>query len=139
MEKFEQIKTPTNPSEENLKWIEENETKKQNKRESRLKKIVEKNSELLQILFPEKASDFEFTYKEIKETKSSLFPGEMTTFSVFDLPAYGIFLRKKSEPENTRQIMYWLRPDIDAKKNIFEIALNQKFSGKIKESVEELQ
>lgn len=139
MEKFEQQNMPPPPTEEDLKHIEESERKKQIKRENRLKKIAETNSELLQSLFPKEANDFEIAYEEIQETKSSMFEGETTKFSSSDLPAYGIFLRLKSDPKKKYQITHWLRPDLDAKKANFEMMLNQNFTDKIKEGVEKLK
>jgi hypothetical protein len=137
MNTFEQ--TPVSiPSKENLKYIEETERKKQIKRENRLKNIVEKNSKLLETLFPEKAKEFEIVCEEIRETKSSIFEGEMTRFQPSDLPTYGIFLEARSNPENKYLIMYWTRPDLDAKKANFEMAITQSFADNIKKGVNEL-
>lgn len=60
--------------------VEEQERKNQVKRENRLKKIVERNLERLQFLFPKEADDFEITYEEIQETENSIFKGKMTKF-----------------------------------------------------------
>lgn len=139
MDNFEQRNMPPPPSEEDLKRIEELERKKQVKRENRLKKIVENNSELLQSMFPEEADNFEIVYEEIEETESSIFEGETTKFSGSDLPAYGVFLRLKSNPEKKYQIMHWLRPDLDAKKADFDMMLNQSFADRVKEGIEALK
>lgn len=111
-------------TEEDKKHVEELERKKQVKRENRLKKIVEQTLSLLQSLFPEEAGGLEIVYEEIRGTESSIFKGERTEFSGSDLPAYGILLRLKSNPEKKYQIMHWLRPDLDAKKETFEMLLN---------------
>lgn len=100
---------------------------------------MENNSELLQSLFPEEADNFEIMYEEIRETENSIFDGEMIKFSSLDLPAYGIFLRLKSNPEKKYQIMHWLRPDLDAKKSNFDMMLNQSFADNIKEGIKELK
>lgn len=140
MENFkQQFNMPPPPTEEDLKRIEETERKKQVKRENRLKKIVENNSELLQSLFPEETSYFEIAYEEIQETESSIFKGETMKFSYSDLPAYGVFLRLKSNPEKKYQIMHWLRPDLDAKKADFEMLMNQNFADRIKKGIKELK
>ncbi len=139
MENLEKQNLPLPPTEENLKQIEELERKKQVKRENRLKRIVENNSELLQSLLPEEASDFEIIYEEIQETESSIFEEETMKFSYSDLPAYGVFLRLKSNPEKKYQIMHWLRPDLDAKKANFDMMLSQSFADKIKKAVKELK
>lgn len=138
MGNFEQFKMPLPPTEEDLKHIEELERKKQIKRENRLKRIVENNSELLQSLFPEEADNFEIVYEEIRERYDSTYE-ETVEISPSQSPAYGIFLRLKSNPEKKYQIMHWFRSDLDVKKADFDMILNQKFTDKIKEGVKELK
>lgn len=125
-------------TEEDKKHVEELERKKQVKRENRLKKIVEQSLSLLQSLFPEEAGSLEIVYEEIRGAESSIFKGERIEFSSLDLPAYGILLRLKSNPEKKYQIMCWLRPDLDAKKETFEMLSNQISDDRIKKGVEEL-
>ena len=138
MRDFEQLNVPPF-TKEDQKRVEERERKKQVKRENRLKKIVEKNSELLHSLIPEGTDKFEIAYEEIQETESSIFKVEKTRFSSSDLPAYGIFLRLKSNPERKYQIMHWLRPDLDATKAEFDMMLNQRFADRIKKGVKKLK
>lgn len=137
MEKFDQYENE-GPTEDNLKDIEELERKKQIKRENRLNKIVEKNSEILQSRFPEKADNFEITYEEIKERHDSIFGG-MVQISPSQSPAYGIFLISKINPEKKYQIMHWFRPDLDTKKANFDMMMNQSFADRIKKGMEELE
>lgn len=132
MENFEKNNLPPSPTEENLRHLEELERKKQVKRENRLKKIVESYSELLQSFPPEEAGNFEIVCEEMQEKESSM-------LSNSDLPAYGVFLKLKSNPEKKYQIAHWLKPDLDAKKSNFDMLLNQKFTDRIKKGIEELK
>jgi hypothetical protein len=138
MNNFEQFDRIATPTKENLIKIEETERKKQTKRENRLAKIIKKHTEQLIDLFPKDANDFEIVFQKITETQSSLFEGETTRFSPSDLPAYGIFLISKKNPEKKFQIQYWCRPDLDVEKAKFEIMFNQSFKDKIREGVKEL-
>lgn len=138
MENFKQFETSSSPSAEDLERIEELERKKQIKRENRLNRIVEDNSELLQSLFSEEADNFEILYEEIQERYDSTFE-ETVEISPSQSPAYGIFLRLKSNPEKKYEIEHWFRQDLDAKKANFDIMLNQSFADKIKEGVEKLK
>jgi hypothetical protein len=139
MEKPPQFYSPPPFSETDLKHVDELERKKQVKRGNRLKRIVEKESELLRYLFPEEANNFEIAYEEIQERESSIFKGEKTTFSDSDSPAYGIFLKSKANPENKYLVTCWLRPDLDAKKETFEMLSNQSSADDIKKGMGKLK
>ena len=67
----------------------------------------------------------EIVFEKISESVNKAIGKEPILFSMDDSPAYGIFLRLKSNPNNKYQIQQWLRPDLDAKKQEFELLLNQ--------------
>lgn len=142
-EEFERETLPTF-TEEDKKYTEELERKKQQRRENRLKNIVGEMTEVLENLSPREESDFEITYEQIyeyetedifeetaKETKKIL-PSQS--------PAYGIFLRNKSNPEAKHRIMHLFREDVDAKVSKSDIrSFYQILKGDIEKAVEALK
>lgn len=117
-EEFEK-ETPPVFTEEDKKYAEELEGKKQQRRERRLKNIVGELTGVLENLSSREESDFEIVYEQIDEYEGEDILEETTKETKKILPsqspAYGIFLRSKSNPEAKYEIMHLFREDVDAK------------------------
>lgn len=119
--KPEEFKEETLPAftEEDKKYTEELERKKQKRRENRLKNIVGEMTEVLEDLSPQEGPDFEIVYEQIYEKEdmsgetAKILPSQSPASS--QPPAYGIFLRNKSNPEAKYRIMHLFKEDLDAK------------------------
>lgn len=112
------------------------ERKKGRARENRLKKIVGKLMDLLKNAFPEEANNYEIMYEQIYKKSSML--GGTIKISLSESQAYGVFLILKSRPKSKYQIMHLFRKDLDAKKAVFEMMLNQipSFKENLKKGIE---
>ena len=108
--------------------------KKQRKRDSRLKKIVETAVAELQTLQGRGAEKFAIVHRQIYQRTSSV-TGGVIRVPPPETPTYGIFLVSRFEPEREFMLRYWLRSDLDASKQNFEMLLNQPVSHRMAEGV----
>ncbi len=90
----------------------EYERKKDARRENRLKHITNELKNLLHDSFPEEEKNFEIGYEEIHERYDNMV-GQKVIVPIRDSPAYRIFIRPKSHPDEKYEIMHLFRPDID--------------------------
>lgn len=99
---------------------------KQAVRDRRMKQVVEALSGVLRDVVPDQAESFELVVVEIRDHLDSIF-GDRQPILSSERPAYGVFLRLKSDParRSRNEIEYLLRSDLDASSQTFRTLLAQ--------------
>lgn len=131
-------------SEEELRKFEAREQKKQERRERRLKKITDEFASMLEKKMPQETDSFEIIFQQINKRKDTMLErGKTVEIPHGLLPAYGVFVRSKSNPQLKEEIMHLFREDLDrrgvTKKNFSSEYQLPAFEENIQKSVASLK